>query len=348
MKINSVNNEYINRYNQGYKLTIEHTNFVQPAFYGIKLNSKNLKDIVHINPSYIKEITNIKAGEYGTVCKGSKPLPSFFAQFKNKKDINTVKHMGLSTNENGCAYAFLKSKSDRPLSTSFVHDCSVMYLYNEQKHTHFLYHIHKDENKEEISAIIRLFMPEGYTHASIVPGDKYWADTHKQYLPQIFSAIKEGSNNVKINVYHNSSERPEVVGYKGCMYGIPNKFYSKPYIERMSEKDRGQASFKIRDFRIYTTLYESNSSNDVKELQKQKNAIKHSNQYTPELRRVLYNIIEERINALKELNNIKTESELNKYLESKGLEYLYGYPQIGKAGFYSAVTNKKKELGIVQ
>lgn len=348
MKIDSVNNGYPNSYNLNYNLVSNHTNTIQPAFYGLKLK-KSLEDIFQLNTSYIKEITEIKPGDYGTTCKGSKPLPSFFTQFKNnKKEIEILKQTGISTNDSGCAYSFLKSKANKPLSTSFVHDCSVMYLYNEQKHTHFLYHIHKDENKEEISAIIKLFMPEGYTHASIVPGDKYWADTHKKYLPQIFSAIKEGSNNVKINVYHNSSERPEVVGYKGCMYEIPNKFYSKPYIERMSEKDRGQASFKIRDFRIYTTLYESNISNDVKELQKQKNAIKHSNQYTPELRRVLYNIIEERINALKELNNIKTESELNKYLESKGLEYLYGYPQIGKAGFYSAVTNKKKELGIMQ
>lgn len=333
-----------NKYNN----SVEYKNFQQPSFCGLHSHKLKFKDIFQIRKThYINELVGIKAGEYGTTCKGSRPLSNFFGQFKSKREIEGVKKLGISTNDAGCAYSFLKSKADRPLSTSFVHDCSVMYLYNERKNTHFLYHIHKDEKEEEILAIINLFMPEGYSHASIVPGDKYWADTHRIYLPEIFSAIKKGSDNVKVSVYHNSSERPEVVGYKGKMYEIPNRFYSKSYIKRILQGDRGQATFSIRDFRIYTTLYNANSSNSISDLQKKMYEIKHSSQYTPELRQILYKIINERIDSLQELGNIKTKNEFEQFIKQKGPDYMFGYPQTGKTGFYSAIKNKKKELGII-
>ena len=347
MRIESANYKILNNY-CNYNSSVDKKRFQQPSFRGLKLHRLSLKDSFRIKKThYINELVGIIAGEYGTTCKDSQPLSNFFGQFKSKKEIQNIKKLGLSTNDAGCAYSFLKSKADRPLSTSFVHDCSVMYLYNERKNTHFLYHIHKDEKEEEILAIINLFMPEGYSHASIVPGDKYWADTHRRYLPEVYSAIKKGASNVKVSVFHCSSERPEIVGYKGKMYEIPNKFYSKPYIEKFSQGDRGQATFSIRDFRIYTTLYNANSSNSISDLQKNIYEIKHSSQYTPELRQILYKIINERIDSLKELENLKTKSEFEEFIKQKGLDYMYGYPQTGKAGFYSAIESKKKDLGIV-
>lgn len=322
---------------------------IKQSFCGIKYRKTTLGDIFsHSKIKYLDVLEGIRAGEYGTICDGSAPLSKFFHKLNSAKDIKALKKLGLSTNDIGCAYSFLKAKANRPLSTSFVHDCSVMYLYNKNNNTHFLYHIHKDENEKEISAIIKLFMPEGYSHASIVPGDKYWTDTHKRYLPEIFSAIQKGDKNAKISVFHASSQRPEIVGYMGKMYEISNKFYLQPLSKRLQKGERGQATFPIRDFRIYSTIYDSNSATDIKKLQKRKHFIKHSAEYTPELRQILYRIIDERINGLKELEKIKSSEELDQFLKTKDMDYLFGYPQIGKAGYLSAVNNKKNELRIMQ
>lgn len=343
MRISAINDYYQNICsNNNTKIK---PNYSQ-SFYGLKFKPHYFKDTLHIPPRYVEKLQKIQAGEFGTICKGSIPMQKFFPKLKSLKEIETAKRNGLSTNDIGYAYSFLKAQANRPLSTSFIHDCTAMYLYNEKTNTHFLYHIFKDENKKEISEIIKLFMPEGYTHASLVPGDKHWSNTHKKYLPEVFSAIKNGSKNVKISIYHDSSPKPEVVGYMGKMYEIPNKYYLKPYTKRICKPDKGQASFPIRDFRIYSTIYKANESNDIIELFKNKLKIKISNTYTNELKKILYKVIDERINGLKELKKIQTPEELNTFLKTKDMDYIFGYPQIGKAGYHSAIDNKKIELGI--
>ena len=52
-----------------------------------------------------------------------------------------------------------------------------------EKNTHFLYHVHPETSKTELDYMVKTFMQEGYTNASIVPGGKFWTSSHKKYLP---------------------------------------------------------------------------------------------------------------------------------------------------------------------
>ena len=47
------------------------------------------------------------------------------------------------------------------------------------------------------------------------------------------------------------------------------------------------------------------------------------------------------------IDSITDIKELDKLVKDRGLEYLFGYPQIGKAGFYSAIQSAKKRLSEV-
>lgn len=161
----------------------------------------------------IKNIKNIRAGEYSTICDGSTPMRKFFHILK-KLTPYAIKKRGISTNTYGYAPSFLKTSADNPISTSFVHDCSVMYLYNKKTNTHTLYHSLWDIPKKNFKFIIKNFMPEGVTHAAIAPGNCTWVEKHRFTLPDMFNAIKESDPNTIINVYHSKTLYPEIVGYK--------------------------------------------------------------------------------------------------------------------------------------
>ena len=188
----------------------------------------------------LKEIKHIFAGTFGTYIEGSEPLQDFACAFKPEHTAAVFKR-GLSTNIGGVANCLLKTKWDNPVSTSGVFDCSVMYLANEKTHTHFLYHMYKDSYYDKITGLIKEFMPEGFTHASIIPGDKKHVETHKKYLYEVFKAIKDSNPDAEISAYHFSSKLPEVVGYKGKVYEIP----------RNNLEFDGQNSFKIQDIHYY-------------------------------------------------------------------------------------------------
>ena len=126
----------------------------------------------------LTELKHIYAGTYGTYLEGSRALTDFFSCMAPNIRENIVKR-GLSTNIDSVANCFLKSKWDNPISTSGVFDCSVLYLANEKTQTHFLYHMFKDVDYAKIQKIIKQFMPEGFTQAAIVPGDKKYIAEHK-------------------------------------------------------------------------------------------------------------------------------------------------------------------------
>ena len=154
-------------------------------------------------------------------------------------DRNTIPEIikkGLSTSELRVPNLYLKTDINRPISTSGVYDCSVLYLANEKTKTHSLYHMYIDADKK-IQRIIRTLMPEGYTKAAIIPGSNTWSHIHQQYLPEVFKAVKENGNNPSVYVYHYSSEVPEIVGYEGNVYEIMRRNY----------KDKGQATFRVEN-----------------------------------------------------------------------------------------------------
>ena len=97
-------------------------------------------------------IRNVRSGDYGAICDGSKPLKSFTEAYNEFAQKPLIKR-GYSTNTDGFAPAFLKSKAIEPLSTSKVHDCSVAYFYNEHEYTHFLFHIYPDLNSATMKSM---------------------------------------------------------------------------------------------------------------------------------------------------------------------------------------------------
>ncbi|MCM1266156.1 MAG: hypothetical protein NC200_08155, partial [Candidatus Gastranaerophilales bacterium] len=167
-------------------------------------------------------IRKMKPGEFGSVCDGSLPLTSFFEAIPQSEHAKVIEQ-GMSTNTSGAPHCFLKSTADKPLSTSSVFNCSVMYLFNKDTNTHFIYHASPDEKKETLDFMVKHFMPEGVTHACLSPGTKNYSFTHGQVLNQMYSVIRRNNKHAVINVQHQSSTYPEVVGYKGRLFEIPNE-----------------------------------------------------------------------------------------------------------------------------
>ncbi len=235
-------------------LTLKHSsNSSYSPNFGIKFKMPVLlADIFVKQKDSVKNITKIKklhAGKFGTECKNSIPLANFEEMF-GLKELEKLYKKGLSTNTEGWADAFLKAKADRPLSTSSVYDCSVMYLFNKDTNTHFLYHSQFNKDKTAFDTLIKTFMPEGFTKADILPGINKWYARHWETLPKMLQALKENNKNAIVNVHHYSSKMPEVVGYNGNLYEIPN------HRIEMGFYDKGQASFKICDMKANSLLEE--------------------------------------------------------------------------------------------
>lgn len=205
-------------------------------------NDSFKKTLVHTIPQKgLDLISGIKKGlTGGTVCDGSIGMRNFWAMF-NMSEIKSLKQRGISTNDESIPNTFLKSKSENPLSTSAVRDCSVMYLYNDKTKTHSMYHAANDCSSEALDFYIKNLMPEGFTHGAIIPGRSFFCEDHKANMKNMFCTMKINNPDSIVNVYHSSTELPEIVGYEGCVYEIPNK----KFLEK--GKDEGQASFEISD-----------------------------------------------------------------------------------------------------
>ena len=317
----------------------------EPIFCA-KCSVHNLNDILtRSRRKGLTSITGIEAGEFGTVCKGSIPLSNFFRQMDRIK-IFILKHTGLSTNDKGCAYCFLKSSADNPISTSFVQDCSVMYLYNKADNTHFMYHIYREVQKSELDFLIKHFMQNGYTNAVIVPGNAYFKYKHELYLNKVFDAIKTNNPDSQINVYHFSSKSPEIVGYRGMVYEIPNRNILeqiKNGRELYYIKASSQATFKIQDIRVSPDLYNLSCCNDFESIKAMKQKIKKA-KYDIEIRKVFCNILDERWADIQRIENCSSMDELDKL--GKELYYMdiQSYFNWGYKGYQNIISAKRNSL----
>lgn len=284
----------------------------EPSFSSI-LKPKLFRDIFCKQKKEVSggigEIKNIFPGEFGTQCKASIPLANFEEQFC-KEDLAKLYKKGLSTNTEAWADCFLKSSADKPLSTSSVYDCSVLYLFNESTGTHFLYHSYFDVYKNFFQSLIKTLMPEGYTKAAIVPGVAEFFHSHKQTISEMFKALKESNRKGLINVYHYSSELPEIVCHNGCAYEIPNRRIS------IGLSDKGQASFRICDLKLNSLFKEINyNASTSKKIGIIKNLFEQEN-YDIEIMKIINKLLFDRLNKIKKIENCKTLEELNSLIES--------------------------------
>lgn len=93
-----------------------------------------------------------------------------------------------------------------------------------------------------------------------------------------------------IEVYHNTSRLPEIVGYNGSVYEIRNT-------EHVMHWHFGQASFRISDIRDTNTLDEIIKARDISSLQKLRETFNLKG-YDSEIKKVLFKFIDEKINKL--------------------------------------------------
>lgn len=316
-----------------------------PSFGGIKLTSKLPKDIFirqnnHLNNGF-DYLQNVRAGKYGTICEGSLPLKPFWRGF-NQDECLKLKRIGLSTNTQGYPRSFLKSSADKPLSTSYVHSCSVMYLYNKPTNTHFLYHASEDVLKSELDYMVKNFMQEGCTHAIIKPGDGYWAYFHQFTLNDMFNSIRQNVPDAIINVCHDSTKYPEVVGYKGMLYEIPNK---KVLLQNTLEpEDYGQASFTISDIQGCDTIdeikYDAFNREAIEMLKKKF----EKKDWDIEIKKVLNKILEGRKVVIEEIQNCKNCQDVKKFLTSHDKSFAETYWRVLAEKRKSFTSKQNKNL----
>lgn len=309
---------------------------------------KTLADVIETQPKFsLNKLTGIREGKFGTVCDGSMPLTNFQELFyydrNNKRELDIYKR-GQSTNTAGYAYSYLKTNSENPISTSFVHNCSVMYLYNKIQNTHFLYHIYPKIESENLEYIIRNFMPEGFQTAAIIPGDKTWAYQHKEYLPMVFDLIKKIGTKSAIQVFHNSSKNPEIVGYKGKVYEIPNKEYLRCKRYGNKFRDEGQASFKITNLEEGNTNIHIHYCTTIEELSILKKYFL-SKSYDKEICKILQKLIDERINEIRKIQSFTDSKALLNYVKTKGEKYLSSNGEYNhNNNYYSIVKEQMDKL----
>ena len=228
----------------------EYNNYT--SFKGLKFKTPKLIADIFVkqhSPAAkgVTKIRNMRQGEFGSECKDSLPLESF-EELSGVKELEKLYKKGISTNVDGWADCFLKSSAENPVSTSSVYDCSVMYLFNKQTNTHFLYHSYYNTSQKEFVSMIKTFMPEGVTNAELLPGERRWYMRHAKTLPEMLKALKSVNKEAVVNVRHYSSDVPEIVGYKGKLFEIINRRTA------LGLSDKGQASFKICDLRLNSFL----------------------------------------------------------------------------------------------
>lgn len=270
----------------------------------------------------ISHISGVKSSKLGgTTCNGAITMKKFWALFE-PSSYQEIRNKGLSTNKDGIPHSFLKAKADVPISTSFVHDCSVMYLYNEAKKTHCIYHAAYDCKPRTLDFIIETLMPEGFSHGSITPGDRYWYNRHIDNMKNMFSAMKRHNRDAIINVYSEVSKYPEIVGYKGRTYEILNADFQQQ-VKNFQDyvKDNGQASFKIVDLQGYNTFDKiSYHCNSVEDYIKLKKYFKRQ-AYNEEINSVLDMFLDKRLENIQRIQACKSLEELQELEEINGKEY---------------------------
>lgn len=318
----------------------------EPVFCAKKITRFIIKDLCTKNSEKgLTSISDIAAGRYGTVCKGSIPLSNFFRQMDSRK-IQILKQIGISTNTQGIGSCFLKSTAAKPLSTSFVQSCSVMYLYNKSDNIHFMYHIFQDIQKTTLDFLIKHFMKNGYTDAAIVPGHKWFKDTHELYLSKVFEAIQTNNPKAKINVYHFSSHSPEIVGYKGMVYEITNDNTSKALKEGGNLRyilPTPQATFKIQNVGQFPDLYDLSFCNDLKSINAKKEKIKKE-KYDIEIKQVLISILDERRKDIQRIENCSSMEELDRLGKELYDRDIQSYFNWGYKGYQNLIAAKRNSL----
>ena len=301
---------------------------------------KTLKDIYIKNRAAIKPakkgidfITDVRPDELGlggTRCNESTQLKTFWKRF-SLHEQEVLKRQGISTNVLREPRSFVKTSSEKPISTSGLCDCSALYLYNANTKTHAIYHAAPDVSKKELDTTIRDLMSEGVTHGVIIPGRSLFCDVHVYNMNNMLELLKKYNPDMKVNVKHSSDWVTEIVGYRGDVF--ENTFaQARSGNINFEFGEASLASFKVVDMQGYNTfdkiLFDANNLKEAKEL---KQWFKKQN-FPKESLDVFLQKLDERVKSLKEISKIKSLRELESYSKT--------CPE----GFSTAIRHRKEEL----
>ena len=314
----------------------------RPTFGYAKLKHLYTKDFFVKNDLKLASLSEIKdiapVAFAGTKCRGAIMLKDFWDTIapKNLKKKFILSRQGLSTNKNGFADSFLKTQAHKPISTSFVHDCAVMYLYNDKTKTHAMYHAAPSTKVKRLNFFIKTLMPEGFTHASIVPGDYSFYKEQEPNMKNMFKLLKQNNPSSVVNVFYGINRFPEIVGYKGQVFQIPNKKVEEQEKVTLDVIDNGQASFKIVDTGGYNTFdYIYGECSTPEELDDLKNRFKKD-----KFPKLMFEIFAKEIDKQKEVLKIIDSS--------KSLEELNDWNTVFSENKFKTIFHKKRENMLIQ
>ena len=162
-------------------------------------------------------------------------------------------------------------------------------------------------------------MPEGFTKADILPGDRKWYMRHWETLPQMLKALKASGQKAEIDVHHYSSQLPEIVGYNGNLYEIVNRRTA------LGLSDKGQASFRVCDLRVNSLVGEIDfNACTTKKIALQRKRFA-AEKYDPEVIKILNNLLDKHEGKVKQIEVCNTPEELDAVIKSFNATELYKF-----------------------
>ena len=285
-----------------------------PAFTALRLPNKMadtfIKEAVLPCENGLKSIQNIYSSVTETICDGAIPMKRFWSLF-DFQNAKCLKSRGLSTNKAGIKDTFLKAKSNIPVSTSNIGEGAVMYLYDDTSKTHALYHANTDCIKEHLDFMVKTLMPEGFTHGIIVPGYSSAENSQEKIMNRMFAVMKKNNINSIVNVFVSKEQYPEIVGYNGRVFTIPNGNITRSINDICYfYTDKGQASFKVVNLSCENTFDRINQSScNSREIRELRQKYKQRG-YNKETVEILNNTINKRKSCIDAIMQCKTMQQL--------------------------------------
>lgn len=170
---------------------------INPSFTGNKYNLP-VQRIVKKSFNYSTEIDSVPVRPY----RGS-----------------LERSVGRSTEDGGYGGGYLTGSIDTPLSTTDVHTCALLNLFNEYTSMQALYHVHHKTPVQQIVDFIRKIFPD-FSGVNIAGGDQFQT---VNTMRKIAEAVDNVNPNAPKTYFHTVCENPQLVACDGEISYIKGK-----------------------------------------------------------------------------------------------------------------------------
>lgn len=137
------------------------------------------------------------------------------------------KSAGISTEAGGYGGGYLTGSIGKPLSTTDVHTCALLNLFNTKTSQQVLYHVYHATPMQKIVDFIRKNFPD-FTGVNIVGGDQFKTINT---MREIEKAIDSVNPNIPKTYYHTLSENPQLVACNGEISYIEGKSRQLSFVQ---------------------------------------------------------------------------------------------------------------------